>query len=95
MLAQIKKYVPQPIKLALSPVYQSTIGQWQKRRLILQMERKHKELLERIKGRPKIRVVFLAIHKSVWKVDTLFQKMLADPFFEPIILICPYTGQGE
>lgn len=52
-------------------------------------------LLEQIKGKERIRVVFLAIHKSVWKVDPVFQKMLADPFFDPIILVCPYTAYGE
>lgn len=94
-MTQIRRYLPQPIKRMLSAVYRRTLGKWQKQRLILKTERKHKKLLEKIKGKKKIRVVFLAIHKSVWKVDTLFQKMLADPFFEPIILICPYTVQGE
>ncbi|HBI20968.1 MAG TPA: hypothetical protein DDY37_00005, partial [Legionella sp.] len=41
------------------------------------------------------RVVFLAIHKSVWKVDPVFKKMLADPYFDPIILVCPYTSFGD
>lgn len=95
MLAQIKRHVPQPIKRALSLIYQRTVGNWQKQRLIFKMETKHKELLFKIKGKKKIRVVFLAIHKSVWKVDALFQKMISDPFFEPIILVCPYTVQGE
>lgn len=95
MLSQIKKYVPEPIKGALAPVYQRTIGQWQKRRLFLRMQKKHHELLAQLKGKESIRVVFLAIHKSVWKVDPVFQKMLDDPFFEPVILVCPYTAYGE
>jgi hypothetical protein len=40
-------------------------------------------------------VVFLAIHKSVWKVDPVFQKMLADPFFDPVVLVCPCTAYGD
>lgn len=63
--------------------------------LFLHMQEKHKVLLQQIKGKEKIKVVFLAIHKSVWKVDPVFQKMLADPFFEPLILVCPYTPYGE
>lgn len=63
--------------------------------IFYKMEKKHKKLLQQIKGKEKIKVVFLAIHKSVWKVDPVFQKMLADPFFEPIILVCPYTPYGE
>lgn len=95
MLTLIKKHLPQPIKRTLAPVYQRTIGQWQKRRLFLRMQKKHQALLAQIKGKERIRVVFLAIHKSVWKVDPVFQKMLADPFFDPIILVCPYTAYGE
>lgn len=95
MLKQIKKYVPQSIKQVLAPVYRRTFGQWEKRRLFLRMQKKHQMLLAKIKGKERIRVVFLAIHKSVWKVDLVFQKMLADPFFDPIILVCPYIAYGE
>ena len=92
---QIKKHVPKPIKRIIAPVYRCSIGQWKKRRLFLRMKKKHQALLTQIKGKERIRVVFLAIHKSVWKVDPVFQKMLADPFFDPIILVCPYTMYGE
>lgn len=95
MLTQIKKHLPQPLKRALAPAYQRTIGQWKKRRLFSRMQKKHQELLAQIKGKERIRVVFLVIHKSVWKVDPVFQKMLADQFFEPIILVCPYTSYGD
>lgn len=95
MLTLIKKHLPQPIKRALAATYQHTIAQWKKRRLFLRMQKKHQALLAQIKGKERIRVVFLAIHKSVWKVDPVFQKMLADPFFDPIILVCPYTAYGE
>ncbi len=95
MLKQIKKYVPRPIKQILAPVYRRTFGGWQKLYLFLRMQKKHQILLAKIKGKKRIRVIFLAIHKSIWKVDPVFQKMLADPFFEPIILVCPYTIYGE
>lgn len=95
MLAQIKQYIPQPIKRVLRSVYEGSVGQWQKKRLFLHMQKKHQILLSQIKGKERIRVVFLTIHKSVWKLDLVFQKMLEDPFFEPIILVCPYTVYGE
>lgn len=95
MLATIKKLIPQPIKEWLRPIKIKLIDNPKKRKLFLHMQQKHKELLQQIKGKEKIKVVFLAIHKSVWKVDPVFQKMLADPFFEPIILVCPYTPYGE
>ncbi|MGP9768036.1 glycosyltransferase [Halomonas sp. AOP13-D3-9] len=49
----------------------------------------HAAEIERLKGKEKLRVVFLVIHRSVWKVDAVFQKMLSDPIFDPIVLVCP------
>lgn len=70
-------------------------SQWEKKIIFHKMQKVHQHLLQQIKGKEKIKVVFLAIHKSVWKVDPVFQKMLNDPFFEPIILVCPYILHGE
>lgn len=66
-----------------------------KMRFFQGVQSKQRELLRQIKDKKKIKIVFLTIHKSIWKLDTVFQKMLADPFFEPIILVCPYTLYGE
>ncbi|WP_163575912.1 O-linked N-acetylglucosamine transferase, SPINDLY family protein [Halomonas faecis] len=49
----------------------------------------HEAEVERIKTKNKIRVVFLAIHRSAWKVDAVFRAMLRDSFFEPVVLVCP------
>lgn len=95
MLSRIKRLLPQPIKEWLRPLKNKWIDNPRKRKLFLHMQKKHKALLQQIKGKEKIKVVFLAIHKSVWKVDSVFQKMLDDPFFEPLILVCPYTLYGE
>lgn len=66
-----------------------------KKILAINMQKKHQQLIEETKGKEKIKVVFLAIHQSVWKVDPVFKKMLDDPFFEPLILVCPYTTNGK
>lgn len=95
MLQFIKKILPEPLKKFLIAIKSKTIDSYQKKKLAKRMQVKHQELLVGLKGKEKIRVVFLAIHKSVWKVDTVFQRMLADPFFEPEILVCPYTPYGE
>lgn len=95
MLKAIKSVVPMPMKQALYPIKDKTYDQWQKKRLFKRMQVKHAELIEQIKGKQKIKVVFLAMHESVWKVDPVFKKMLADSFFEPEILVCPYTVYGE
>lgn len=52
-------------------------------------------LVNNLKGDKKIKVVFLAIHSSVWKVDSIFKRMVDDPLFEPEILVCPYTAQDN
>ena len=91
----IKQILPAPLKKFLIAVKSKTIDSYQKKKLAKRMQRKHQELLAGLRGKEKIRVVFLAIHKSVWKVDPVFQKMLADPFFDPIILVCPYTVYGK
>lgn len=56
---------------------------------------KRKRILTKVSGKQTIRVVFLAIHKSVWKVDPVFKKMLKDPCFDPVILVCPYVQYGH
>jgi len=95
MLQKILKKLPAPIKDVLRLLKQKTYDRWYKKRLFKRMQVKHAELLKQLKGKEKIKVVFLAIHQSAWKVDTVFQKMLKDPFFDPIILVCPYTPYGE
>ncbi|MEN8352709.1 CDP-glycerol glycerophosphotransferase family protein [Acinetobacter towneri] len=95
MLDFLKKLLPTTFKDWLRPFKMKLVDNPKKRKLFLHMQRKHQELLHQIKGKEKIKVVFLAIHKSVWKVDPVFQKMLNDPFFEPVILVCPYTVYGE
>lgn len=91
----IKKNLPKPVIKLLISIKQKTYYQRQKKILFKSMQLKHTTLLKRIKGKDKIKVVFLAIHKSMWKVDPVFQKMLIDPLFEPEILVCPYMDYGE
>jgi hypothetical protein len=62
---------------------------------LLHLRLRNETILKGLKKKDKIRVLFLAIHKSVWKVDSVFTKMLEDSYFEPIVLICPYTSYGE
>ena len=94
MLNYIKKLIPTSLKKSLKTVKLKILDAPRKRRLYTAMRLKHSQLVESIKHKKKIKVVFLAIHKSVWKVDPVFQKMLAEPSFEPLILVCPYTAFG-
>ena len=56
---------------------------------------RRRRFLESKKNKPVLKVVFLAIHKSIWKVDPVFKKMLDDDFFDPVILVCPYVTYGK
>jgi CDP-glycerol glycerophosphotransferase (TagB/SpsB family) len=51
---------------------------------------KQKNKIENQKGKV-INVVFIVIHHQVWKVDKLFERLLNDCKFNPVIVICPYT----
>lgn len=74
----IKRFIPKFIK---NKYYDFLNSNFYKKYLFKKMQKKHKQLIEQIKGKEKIKVVFLAIHKSVWKVDPVFKKMLDDPYF--------------
>ncbi len=95
MLVFIKKTLPQPVKKVLLSVKKTIFDEPSKKLLFYRMEKKHRVLIARKKGKERIRVVFLVTHRSVWKVDSIFKKMLSEPFFEPIILVCPYTVYGD
>lgn len=75
-------------------MYSVTFAHLQKRSLIQYTKRNEKRTINNLSDRKKIRVIFLAIHASVWKVDSVFKRMLDDPLFEPEILICPSTIHG-
>lgn len=86
VLRKIKKYLPWHLGESLSLIWRRTVLQQKKRYLYLKMRDKHQELLKQIRKKDRIRVVFLVIHKSVWKVDPVFQKILTDPFLIPPFL---------
>lgn len=55
----------------------------------------HRRRLREAQGAAPIRVLFLCPGLASWKVDTVFERMLADPAFEPLAAICPqvrFTG---
>lgn len=56
---------------------------------------KHKKIINKFKNKNKFKILFLVIHKSIWKIDSVFKKMLDSDQFEPLILICPYVLYGE
>ncbi|ELO1774984.1 CDP-glycerol glycerophosphotransferase family protein [Vibrio fluvialis] len=104
MLTHVKKYIPVSIKIRLltfkhkmieSPKNTKFYQMIQKRKLFNMMQHNHKRWLKNIKDKEKIKVVFLVMHKNAWKVDPVFKRMMNDPYFEPVVLVCPYSGYGD
>lgn len=54
-----------------------------------------KKALKRLKDKTRYKCVFFALVDSVWKCDSVYQEMLNDPRFEPVILICPVVNYGQ
>ena len=95
MLKPIKQNLPEFIKQPLKKIKLGTYDRIRKKQLVMHMAKKHGGLINDIKSKEKVKVVFLVLHKSVWKVDTVFRRMLDDPYFEPEILVCPFVAYGE
>jgi len=83
----IPRVIKNQIKISLFRYNSFLIKNRQKKEL--------KRLKCKVKNNEKIKVLFLVIHHSVWKLDEVFQKMMNDDLFQPQILICPYTIYGE
>tara|TARA_B110001452_G_C15212593_1_gene420563 strand:+ start:51 stop:1358 length:1308 start_codon:yes stop_codon:yes gene_type:complete len=54
-----------------------------------------KDLVQKIKKKPIIKVAFIVLHHSVWKYDELYRLLENDPLFEPIIVACPVVNHGD
>ena len=53
-----------------------------------------KRTLKNLKDKNTYKCVFFALMDSVWKCDSVYQQMLNNPRFEPVILICPVVNYG-
>lgn len=61
---------------------------------IKKLNRKRKRLIEQLKCKDQINVVFFAVFDSTWKCDSLYRKMLENKKFNPVIVICPVMNYG-
>lgn len=98
MKAFLKKYLPSPIKKIILYVKSRSIDKIDKIYkiyLVKKMSQRHIKFISNLKDKTRVKVVFFVLHESTWKVDSVFQNMLQDEFFEPIILVCPYVVYGE
>lgn len=56
---------------------------------------KHAELVRQRRSRSVLRVLFIGLHRSVWKTDEVFRAMQADPLFDPAILLVPTLNTDQ
>ncbi|MFC5191140.1 CDP-glycerol glycerophosphotransferase family protein [Algoriphagus aquatilis] len=54
-----------------------------------------KRIINKIKGKDKINVIFLVIHESVWKYSYLYDLLEKSERFNPVVVVCPYLPMGE
>lgn len=66
-----------------------------RRLLFKRAEQAHVRLLSGRHEKEYIRVLFIALHRSVWKTDEVFQAMQASADFEPSILLVPTIGRDS
>lgn len=59
------------------------------------LPRYQKKALKKLKSKKRIKCVFLALFNNNWKYDKLYQIMLKDDRFEPVILVCPIVNYGR
>ncbi len=90
-----QKTQPKNIKIATFLVISDEELNLYKQELARIMQKRHKIFIQNLKGKEKIKVLFLVLLDSVWKVDPVFKKMLDDPYFEPVIFVIPFTSYGE
>lgn len=89
------KYQKKITNQILTKIKNKTTKKWKKQSIYKKMTISHKLFIEKLKNKDKIRVVFLVLYKTMWKLDPIFKKMKDDPYFEAIILVCPDKSYGE
>ncbi len=52
------------------------------------------KMLAEVRTKQRLKVVFIVIHQSTWKLDKLYRLMCADDYFEPQIIVCPDSSNG-
>lgn len=58
--------------------------------------RNYAKVIKRLrKKKEPLNVLFMTIYDSNWKYDSVYQLMLKDPRFNPIILVCPDVYRGK
>lgn len=73
----------------------NTVHDGYERIKLREIEKRHKILLERLKSKEKIKVVFFFFIEDSWKYDTLYREFENNIRYEPIVVVCPLIGQNK
>ena len=95
VISLVKNNLPKPLKRLFQELKYRVYVQLKQKLLLTKVNATHARLQSNIAGSKSVRVVFLVLHKSIWKVDSVFQKMLNDQYFDPIILVCPHVQDDD
>lgn len=94
-IKQITKEITPNIFLAVYRKVRHILSIVYERILLCRVRGIQKKALAKLQGKEKIRCVYFALDRAVWKYDTVFQLMQSNPRFEPVILVCPIVNDGR
>lgn len=66
-----------------------------KRQIAKRRAEGHEKLVRQARSKATLRVLFIGLHRSIWKTDEVFRAMQADPAFDPAILIVPTLKRDQ
>ena len=92
----LKGILPTKLYKALQQVFWGILSRrnlYKQKLVIKNIRRKQKKALLLINPEH-VKCVFLCLFDSTWKYDYVYQKMLKDPRFDPIIIVCPVVNNG-
>lgn len=58
---------------------------------IRKVRKAQQQKIHQLKGKDSCRVIFFLQTPSVWKYDTLYRKLAASDYFEPLVVVSPYN----
>lgn len=66
------------------------------KRVARESQQRNKQVLSRLQNKQgTITVLFMATYGPSWKYDSVYQLMIKDSLFNPIILVCPVVNRGR
>lgn len=57
------------------------------------VERQHAKREVALRGKERIKVLFLPVNVAMWRYQHVYELMMADKRFEPVIMLAPYRGR--